>query len=152
MKSKAQLQLLVVRNRFTDIITNKFNLSGKKRRITFMECNNDLSSMIDISKVADLVLLMIDASFGFEMETFEFLNITQAHGFPKIIGVLTHLDKFQDNKKLKKTKKTLRHRFWTEIYQGAKLFYFSGLVNGKYPKNEIINIGILILIHLNYFL
>jgi ribosome biogenesis protein BMS1 len=32
-----------------------------------MECNNDLNSMIDIGKIADLVLLMIDASFGFEM-------------------------------------------------------------------------------------
>jgi ribosome biogenesis protein BMS1 len=32
-----------------------------------MECNNDMNSMIDIAKVADLVLLMIDASFGFEM-------------------------------------------------------------------------------------
>ena len=31
----------------------------------------------DIGKVADLVLLLIDASFGFEMETFEFLNILQ---------------------------------------------------------------------------
>jgi selenocysteine-specific translation elongation factor len=40
---------------------------GKKRRLTFMECNNDMNSMIDIAKVADLVLLMIDASFGFEM-------------------------------------------------------------------------------------
>lgn len=42
-------------------------VSGKKRRITFIECNNDLNSMIDIGKIADLVLLMIDASFGFEM-------------------------------------------------------------------------------------
>lgn len=42
-------------------------VSGKKRRITFIECNNDLNSMIDIGKVADLVLLMIDGSFGFEM-------------------------------------------------------------------------------------
>lgn len=42
-------------------------VSGKKRRITFMECNNELTSMIDVAKVADLVLLMIDASFGFEM-------------------------------------------------------------------------------------
>lgn len=40
---------------------------GKKRRLTFIECNNDLNSMIDIGKVADLVLLMIDASLGFEM-------------------------------------------------------------------------------------
>jgi ribosome biogenesis protein BMS1 len=40
---------------------------GKKRRLTFMECNNDINSMIDIGKVADLVLLLIDASYGFEM-------------------------------------------------------------------------------------
>jgi ribosome biogenesis protein BMS1 len=42
-------------------------ISGKKRRLTFIECNNDLSSMIDIGKTADLILLMIDGSFGFEM-------------------------------------------------------------------------------------
>jgi ribosome biogenesis protein BMS1 len=42
-------------------------VSGKKRRLTLIECNNDLGSMIDIGKVADLVLLMIDGSFGFEM-------------------------------------------------------------------------------------
>ena len=33
--------------------------------------------MIDVAKVADLVLLMVDANFGFEMEIFEFLNIAQ---------------------------------------------------------------------------
>ena len=33
--------------------------------------------MLDVAKVADLVLLLVDASFGFEMETFEFLNILQ---------------------------------------------------------------------------
>ena len=60
---------------------------------------------------------MVDASFGFEMEIFEFLNICQVHGFPKIMGVLTHLDHFRDNKQLKKTKKRLKHRFWTEVYQ-----------------------------------
>jgi hypothetical protein len=40
---------------------------GKKRRLTFIECNNEFNSMIDIGKIADLVLLMIDASLGFEM-------------------------------------------------------------------------------------
>lgn len=63
------------------------------------------------------VLLMVDASFGFEMETFEFLNIAQAHGFPKIMGVLTHLDGMRNNKALNKTKKRLKHRFWKEVYQ-----------------------------------
>lgn len=42
----------------------------------------------------------------------------QVHGFPKVMGVLTHLDGFKDQKKLKKTKKALKHRFWAEIYQG----------------------------------
>ncbi|XP_013412523.1 ribosome biogenesis protein BMS1 homolog isoform X2 [Lingula anatina] len=116
-------------------------VSGKKRRLTFLECNNDVNSMIDVAKVADLVLLLIDASFGFEMETFEFLNICQVHGFPKIMGVLTHLDMFRNTKKLRKTKKRLKHRFWTEIYQGAKLFYLSGMVNGEYQKTEVHNLG-----------
>ena len=42
-------------------------VSGKTRRITFVECGNDLNSMIDLGKVVDLVLLMIDGSYGFEM-------------------------------------------------------------------------------------
>lgn len=116
-------------------------VSGKNRRLTFIECNNDLNAMIDVAKVADLVLLMIDASFGFEMETFEFLNILQTHGFPRVMGVLTHIDKFKNNKKLRKTKKRLKQRFWTEIYQGAKLFYLTGVSNGKYPKREILNLS-----------
>ena len=36
-----------------------------------------MNAMIDAAKYADLVLLMIDGGFGFEMETFEFLNICQ---------------------------------------------------------------------------
>ena len=58
----------------------------------------------------------------------------QVHGFPKVMGVLTHLDHFKDGKKLGNTKKRLKKRFWTDIYDGAKLFYLSGVINGKYPK------------------
>ncbi|KAJ2914727.1 hypothetical protein MD484_g5682, partial [Candolleomyces efflorescens] len=116
-------------------------VSGKKRRLTFIECNNDLNSMIDIGKVADLILLMIDGSFGLEMETFEFLNILQSHGFPKVIGILTHLDLIKKAATLKATKKALKKRFWTEIYQGAKLFYLSGVINGRYPDTEILNLS-----------
>ena len=114
---------------------------GKKRRLTIIECGNELNTMIDVAKVADLVclcsllifdmyvkahndthiyrqvLLLVDGSFGFEMETFEFLNILQVHGFPKVMGVLTHLDMFKSIKTLRKTKKRLKQRFWTEIYQ-----------------------------------
>jgi ribosome biogenesis protein BMS1 len=68
----------------------------------------DINAMIDAAKYADLVLLMIDGSFGFEMETFEFLNCLQVHGFPKVMGVLTHLDSFKKQAQLKKTKKALK--------------------------------------------
>lgn len=116
-------------------------ISSKKHRLTFIECNNDINCMIDVAKVADLVLLMVDASFGFEMETFEFLNICQSHGFPRIMGVLSHLDVITNPKKLKNTKKQLKHRFWTEIYAGAKLFYLSKFVHNEYLRNEIHNLA-----------
>jgi ribosome biogenesis protein BMS1 len=119
-------------------------VAGRHRRVTFFECPNDIFSMTDLSKVADLVLLMVDASYGFEMETFEFLNQLQLHGFPKVVGVLTHLDGFKMNKSLQKTKKALKHRFWTEIYDGAKMFDMSGVVNGKYPKHEVKRISLYI--------
>lgn len=116
-------------------------VSGKRRRITFIECNNDINSMIDIAKVADLVLLLIDASFGFEMEIFEFLNICQVHGMPRIMGVLTHLDQIKIAKQMRRTKKTLKHRFWTEVYSGAKLFYLSGLLHDEYLRMEVKNLA-----------
>ncbi|XP_012284640.1 ribosome biogenesis protein BMS1 homolog [Orussus abietinus] len=129
------------RQPLTSIIGPVTVVSGKKQRITFMECNNDVNSMIDIAKVADLVLLLVDASFGFEMEIFEFLNICQVHGMPRIMGVLTHLDLIKNAKQLRKTKKQLKHRFWTEVYAGAKLFYLSGLLHDEYLRNEIKNLS-----------
>ena len=120
-------------------------VTGKHKRITLLECpSNDTAALLDCAKVADLVLLCVDAKFGFEMETFEFLNILQTHGFPKVMGVFTHLDQFRTAKNLRKTKKLLKHRFWTEIYDGAKMFYFSGTVHGKYLKNEVKQLSLLI--------
>ncbi|CDW55052.1 ribosome biogenesis protein bms1 [Trichuris trichiura] len=116
-------------------------VTGKHRRLTLLECSNDINVMIDVAKIADLVLLLIDASFGFEMETFEFLNICQVHGMPRIMGVLTHLDYIKQAKKVRQVKKMLKHRFWTEIYQGAKLFYLSGLVDDRYLGNEVKNLA-----------
>ena len=101
-----------------------------------------MNSMIDVGKVADLVILLINAKIGFQMETFEFLNVLQAHGFPRILGVLTHLDHFRDNpEKMKAIKKKLKQRFWTEIYQGAKLFYLTGTLHGRYLPMETMNLS-----------
>lgn len=138
------LQCLIknyTRQRLSSIMGPVTIVAGKKRRLTFIEVNNDVNSMIDIAKVADIVLMLIDATFGIEMETFEFLEICRAHGTPRIMGVLNHLDMFKDNKALKKKKRTLKQRFQVELYPGAKLFYLSGLIHGEYLKNEIKNLG-----------
>ena len=42
---------------------------------------------MDVSKIADIVLLMIDGNYGFEMETMEFLNVLGAAGMPNIFGI-----------------------------------------------------------------
>uniref|UniRef100_A0A915CWA7 Bms1-type G domain-containing protein n=1 Tax=Ditylenchus dipsaci TaxID=166011 RepID=A0A915CWA7_9BILA len=130
-----------IRQGMTDIKGPITIVTGKRRRVTFIEVPNDINAMIDAAKVADLILLLIDASFGFEMETFEFINICQVHGMPKVMGVLTHMDLIPRNSKLKSTKKTLKHRFWTEVYQGAKLFYLSGMVNEHYLRHEVQNLA-----------
>lgn len=48
-------------------------VTSKTRRVTFIEVPNDLNAMTDIAKVADLVLMLVDASYGFEMVRFIFL-------------------------------------------------------------------------------
>lgn len=116
-------------------------VSGRHRRLTIIECPQEMSAMLDLAKIADLVLLLVDASYGFELETFEFINILQVHGFPRVIGVLTHLDSFKENKQLRKVKKSMKHRFWAELYDGAKLFYLSGLQYGRYHRLEIQNLA-----------
>ncbi|KAM0793215.1 hypothetical protein ACM66B_000683 [Microbotryomycetes sp. NB124-2] len=116
-------------------------VSGKTRRLTFIEVPNDLGAMVDAAKVADLVLLMIDGSFGFEMETFEALSALSSHGMPKLMAVLTHLDLVKSAAALKAQKKRLKNRFWTEVYDGAKMFYLSGVMNGRYPDREILNLS-----------
>ncbi|KAF3482999.1 GTP binding protein Bms1 [Arthroderma uncinatum] len=118
-------------------------VTSKKRRLTFLECPSDsLASMIDVAKIADIVLLMIDGNYGFEMETMEFLNALSASGMPgNVFGILTHLDLFKKQSTLRMAKKRLKHRFWSELYQGAKLFYLSGVINGRYPDREIHNLS-----------
>ncbi|RZC72107.1 hypothetical protein C5167_035281 [Papaver somniferum] len=111
-------------------ITNGPNIiitADKKRRLQLVECLDDIDAMIDAAKYADLVLLLVDANYGFEAETFEFLNLLQAHGLPKVMGVLTHLDQLKDYTKLNETEERLQDLFRTEIYQGAITYNISGL-------------------------
>ena len=115
--------------------------TNKNHRITLYECPTEMQAMIDLAKICDLALVLIDASIGFEMETFEYLSLLQNHGFPNVMGILTHLDYFKENKMIRKTKKRMKKRFWKEVYDGAKLFYFSGQQkDGMYPQTEVHNL------------
>jgi ribosome biogenesis protein BMS1 len=115
--------------------------ANKKQRITIIECPNEICAMIDLAKIADLVVLVIDASLGFEMETFEFLSLMKSHGFPNVCGALTHLDFFKENKQLKKTKKKFKKRFEYEVGGNHKLFNLGKFDNGLYEKIETAKIA-----------
>ena len=114
--------------------------AGKYRRITFIECPNSLNEMCDLTKVVDVVLLMIDGSFGFEMETFEFLSMAQVHGMPRIMGIITHLDLLKTNKSLRCRKNMLRHRFWNEVATGAKILTLAPIHHGIYRSNDVMKL------------
>lgn len=64
-----------------------------------------------------------------------------SHGLPKLIGILTHLDLIKSPATLRAQKQRLKKRFWTEVYDGAKLFYLSGVMNGRYPDRETLNLS-----------
>jgi ribosome biogenesis protein BMS1 len=117
-------------------------VTSRTKRLTLLEVPPELPSMIDAAKIADLALLVINAAVGFEMETFEFLSVAAAHGMPRVLGVLTHLDAFKDSKKCSRMKKMLKDRLASEIIHGAKLFYLSGMrEHGEYLKREVQNLA-----------
>jgi len=112
--------------------------TSKKSRMTLFECNTELPSMMDIAKVADQVLVLINAN-QLDMHVLECLNMFQVAGMPKVMGVLTHVDTLPQ-KAIKKQKKKIKHRFGVEICKGAKLFYLDRLIYGEYGKKEIKNL------------
>jgi ribosome biogenesis protein BMS1 len=97
--------------------------------------------MIDLSKIVDVALIMIDSSVGLEMETFEFMSLLKNHGFTSVMGVLTHMDQFRQNKSLNKLKKQIKKRFLKEATDKAKLFYLFGIKNEMYMKIQMHNLA-----------
>ncbi|KAI3884203.1 hypothetical protein MKX03_025668 [Papaver bracteatum] len=99
----------------------------EQRRKQFVECPNNVNGMIDAAKYADAVILLIDVSYEFEMETFEFVSLLKVHGMPKVIGVFTHLDCFPTEDANMKEIITARFKknFRNEIYEQAPIFCLS---------------------------
>ncbi|KAI3836709.1 hypothetical protein MKW92_024266 [Papaver armeniacum] len=111
-------------------------LADGGRRVQFVECPNNVNAMIDAAKYADAVICLIDARYGFEMETFEILNILQVHGTVEVMGVLTYLDGIVNDEILTETKQRLTEHFHSEIDEAAAVFCLPFL-NEMYSKKEI---------------
>lgn len=124
-----ELKLIDIRGPITVV-------AHRSQRITFIEVPNDINSMCDIAKVADLVLLMVNAQRNFEMETFEFLHLLLSHGFPKVIGILTHLDLCH-----KSVANELIARFHKELSTTVKVYKLERLIHNRYEKNSIKNLA-----------
>ena len=74
--------------------------NSKNQRITLIKCPNDINGLDDCAKIADVAITLIDARIGFEMDTFEFISLLKNHGFTSVMGVITHMDDFKQNKSL----------------------------------------------------
>ncbi|KAH0787889.1 ribosome biogenesis protein Bms1 [Histomonas meleagridis] len=111
-------------------------IANRAQRITFIEVPNDINAMTDAAKIADIVLLMVNASHNFEMETFEFLNLLSSHGFPKIISVISHLDLCD-----KSAASAIKARFRKELSTTVKVYKLEKLIHGKYEKKSIMGLS-----------
>ncbi|VDP20401.1 unnamed protein product [Echinostoma caproni] len=107
---------------------------GKKMRLTFIECGCDINSMLDAAKIADIVLLMVNVRIGLELYHFEFINMIQVHGMPRIIPVLNHLDTFKDSSSSRAMRKKIKQRLWVDL--NSKIFLLTRFVPKKHVKHD----------------
>ena len=111
--------------------------NSKNQRITLIKCPNDINGLDDCAKIADVAITLIDARIGFEMDTFEFISLLKNHGFTSVMGVITHMDDFKQNKSLSKYKKQIKKRFLKDATDRSKLFYLYGIKNNLYIKQQL---------------
>ncbi|THD24821.1 Ribosome biogenesis protein BMS1 [Fasciola hepatica] len=105
---------------------------GKKMRLTFIECGCDINSMLDAAKIADIVLLMVNIRVGLEFYHFEFINMIQVHGMPRVIPILNHLDTFKDSSSSRALRRKIKQRLWVDL--NSKIFLLTRFVPKKHVK------------------
>jgi ribosome biogenesis protein BMS1 len=112
-----------------------------KEDFILLESPLDMLSISNLTKVSDIIILVIDGFFGLELETFETIALINSNGTPRVFCVLTNLDLYTNWKNLKKAKKRIKNRLKKELGNQTKVFYLSGLsFNQKYLLREISNI------------
>ena len=116
-------------------------LNSRAERLFFVENIADNFSFIHSLNFSDLVILLIDAFFGVELETFETITLVKNSNLKRYIFILTHLDLFKTWKSLRKAKKRIKDRLNKETNGNCKIFYFGGIKeNNIYFFGEIKNL------------
>ncbi|CAH8552818.1 unnamed protein product [Schistosoma guineensis] len=126
IKHFAHLSVGVIKGPVTVVV-------GKKERFTFIECGCEINSMLDAAKIADVVLLLVNVRAGLEMYHFEFINMIQAHGMPRVVPVLNHLDTFKDSSSSRALRRKIKHRLWTDL--NSKIFLLSRFQAKRFPSH-----------------
>lgn len=109
--------------------------SSRDKRITLFECDDNIHQFVDTSKISDMVIFVINATIGLECGTLEYLSLLVSQGLPKIMFIVTFVDKNNDKKMFKKIKKQI----YSEICSGLKFFYLK-MNNNKYDESEMLNL------------
>jgi hypothetical protein len=116
------------------------NMSSRKQRLIFLEIDrNDPYSILDIGKVADLVLVAMscketnvsgikDDPFGHSKAIDELgyraLSLIRSQGLPSLIGVLQHLENISSIKQ-PSVKKLFQRIFTSEFTDKYKFMYLN---------------------------
>eukprot|EP00917_Polyrhabdina_sp_WS-2016_P002590 GHVP01005594.1.p1 GENE.GHVP01005594.1~~GHVP01005594.1.p1 ORF type:complete len:830 (+),score=184.57 GHVP01005594.1:66-2555(+) len=113
-------------------------ITDKSHRVTLLECKPDLTSMIDASKIADLVIFTIDITVGIQTEVLEFAALLKAHGMPKSFLVITNTDNILKNEKRKEPIKKIKETFIRNIGPVTKPVLLKGLEKTTYKENDLL--------------
>ena len=89
-------------------------LSSKKQRIIFLEIDrDDVYSILDAGKVADMVLMVMSAeesdetkvkinpdaySGAIDQQGYKALSLLRSQGMPTLLGILQHLEKISSKR------------------------------------------------------
>lgn len=79
-------------------------------RVTLLECCPGFHRALRLFHIVDVILCMVDATSGYEIELYELSCLIQVFGFTRLACVLTHLDRICNVKSLACIVRQLRYR------------------------------------------
>ena len=120
------------------------NLSSRKQRLIFLQMDrNDPYSIMDVSKVADIVITVMscketqvstlkqdpyEASNAIDEIGYRALHLVRSQGMPTLIGVLQHLEHISSSKQ-SQVKKLFQRMFVSEFTDKFKFLMLNAVTD-----------------------